>query len=200
MFADRAGRPIEILLVEDSPSDALMTREAFEQAKVAYKLQIVRDGAEALQYLRRQGKYADAVRPSLIILDLNLPGRNGREVLGEIKTDIALKTIPVVVLTTSKAEEDVNIAHRLHANCYVTKPVDFVKFSEVVQLIRDFWFGVVLATVLLGGLGSPFGALGAGLLIGVGEALTMATVAPSWAPVVPFTLLILILVLWPARI
>lgn len=137
------GKSITVLMVEDSPSDALMTREALNHAKVINELHIVEDGVEALAFLRREGKYANAPRPDLILLDLNLPRKDGREVLSEIKFDERLKMIPVVVLTTSKAEEDVVRAYGLHANCYVTKPVDFSAFAEVVRSIRNFWFSVV---------------------------------------------------------
>ncbi len=135
--------PIEILLVEDSPTDVLMAREALDHAKVLNHLQVVEDGVEAMALLRRQGKYADAPRPDLILLDLNLPRKDGREVLAEVKADDDLKLIPVVVLTTSKAEEDVLKAYGHHANCYITKPVDFPEFAQVVKSIEHFWFAVV---------------------------------------------------------
>ena len=134
---------VEILLVEDDPGDVLMTREAFAEHKVGNNLTVVSDGAEALAYLRREGGYANAVRPDLILLDLNLPRRDGREVLAEIKTDPELRSIPVVVLTTSKAEEDILRSYDLHANAYVTKPVDFERFVDVVRSIDDFYFTVV---------------------------------------------------------
>jgi two-component system response regulator len=136
-------RPINILLVEDSPTDVLITREALENAKVINNLQVAEDGVEALQILRRQGRYAQAAHPDLILLDLNLPRKDGREVLQEIKNDEQLKTIPVVVLTTSKAEEDIMKAYGQHANCYITKPVDFTEFASVVKSIERFWFAVV---------------------------------------------------------
>jgi two-component system, chemotaxis family, response regulator Rcp1 len=136
-------RPITVLLVEDSPSDALLTREALDHAKVINQLHTVEDGVEALAFLRRQGRHAQAPKPDLILLDLNLPRKDGREVLAEIKADAQLKLIPVVVLTTSKAEEDVVKAYGMHANCYVTKPVDFATFAEVVRSIRNFWFSIV---------------------------------------------------------
>ena len=136
-------RPIEILLVEDSPTDVLMTVEAFKYAKVLNNLHVVENGVDALAFLRRQGAHAGAPRPDLILLDLNLPRKDGREVLADIKADPELKIIPVVVLTTSKAEEDVVKAYGLHANCYVTKPVDFASFAEVVRSIEQFWFTVV---------------------------------------------------------
>ncbi len=136
-------RPIEILLVEDSPADVLITREAFEEAKLLNTLHVVEDGVQALEFLRRQGSYADAPRPDLILLDLNLPRKNGREVLAEIKADPQLKSIPVVILTTSSLDEDVLNAYDLHANCYVIKPVGFDNFFKAVQSIQDFWFSVV---------------------------------------------------------
>ncbi|MCK6628741.1 MAG: response regulator [Anaerolineae bacterium] len=136
-------KPIEILLVEDSPTDILITQEAFEQARLLNKLHVVEDGVAALAFLRRQEPYTQTPRPDLILLDLNLPKKSGREVLAELKSDEALKFIPVVVLTTSQAEEDVLKSYDLHANCYITKPVDFTKFVEVVHSIEHFWFSVV---------------------------------------------------------
>jgi CheY-like chemotaxis protein len=134
---------IEVLLVEDDPGDVLMTREAFEEHGVGNRLTVVPDGAEALAYLRREGSYADAVRPDLILLDLNLPRRDGREVLSEIKNDPELHQIPVVVLTTSQADEDILRSYKLHANAYVTKPVDFERFIAVVRQIDEFFVSVV---------------------------------------------------------
>jgi CheY-like chemotaxis protein len=136
-------RSIEILLVEDSPSDTQLTIEALREAKVHNRLSVVEDGVQALAFLRRQGPFADAPRPDLIMLDLNLPCRDGREVLAEIKADEDLKTIPVVVLTTSHAEQDVRRAYEQHANCYVTKPVGFEQFLEVVKSIESFWLCLV---------------------------------------------------------
>jgi Response regulators consisting of a CheY-like receiver domain and a winged-helix DNA-binding domain len=140
-FSD--ARPIEILLVEDSPSDAALTREALEKGKIANHLNCVVDGVEALEYLRQQGKFTDAARPDLIMLDLNMPRKDGREVLRELKSDPSLKTIPVIVLTTSRAEQDVLQSYQLNANCYITKPVDFGNFVEVVKSIEHFWLSVV---------------------------------------------------------
>lgn len=137
------GTPIEVLLVEDDPGDVLMTQEAFEMHKVRNRLTVVSDGAEALSYLRREGRYADAVRPDLILLDLNLPRRDGREVLEEIKKDDELCRIPVVVLTTSAADEDILRSYQLHANAYVTKPVDFEQFISVIRQIDEFFVSVV---------------------------------------------------------
>ena len=134
---------VDILLVEDSPTDVMMTREALDYHKVLNPLHVIEDGEMAMEYLKRRGRYAAARRPGLIILDLNLPRKSGREALKEIKADSELKTIPVVVLTTSKAEEDIVKSYGLNANCYITKPVDFSKFIDVVRSINDFWLGVV---------------------------------------------------------
>jgi chemotaxis family two-component system response regulator Rcp1 len=137
------NRPVEILLVEDNPGDERLTREALKEGKVYSNLHWVKDGVEAMSFLRREGKYRDVPRPDIILLDLNLPKKDGREVLQDIKNDEALKRIPVVVLTTSKAEEDVLRTYNLHANCYVTKPVDLEKFIVVVKSIDVFWLTVV---------------------------------------------------------
>jgi CheY-like chemotaxis protein len=136
-------RAVEILLVEDSPSDADLTVEALGDGKVLNNLHWVEDGVEALAFLRRQGKYSDAPRPDLILLDLNLPKKDGRQVLAEIKVDPQLKLIPVVVLTTSAAERDILKTYELNANCYVTKPLDLEQFIAVVKLIEMFWLAVV---------------------------------------------------------
>jgi CheY-like chemotaxis protein len=136
-------RIIEVLLVEDDPGDVLLTREAFEHQKVANRLHVVSNGEDAITFLRKQGEYADAPEPDLVLLDLNLPGMHGREVLAAVKEDPHLQTIPVVVLTTSEAEEDVLRSYRLHANAYVTKPVDFDRFMAVVRAIDDFFVSVV---------------------------------------------------------
>jgi CheY-like chemotaxis protein len=140
---DKAAPPVEILLVEDNPGDVRLTKEALKEGKVYNNLHWAKDGVEALEFLRQQGKHAGAPRPDIILLDLNLPKKDGREVLAVIKTDSELKHIPVVVLTTSKAEEDVLKSYALHANCYVTKPVDLEKFIQVVQSIDRFWLTVV---------------------------------------------------------
>jgi CheY-like chemotaxis protein len=137
------SRPIEVLLVEDNPGDVRLTREALKEGKVHNNLHVAPDGVEALAFLRREGKYADAVRPDLILLDLNLPRKSGREVLEEVKGDPALRNIPVVILTSSQAEQDIARAYDLHANCYITKPVDLDQFITVVKSIEDFWFTVV---------------------------------------------------------
>jgi CheY-like chemotaxis protein len=136
------SRPVEILLVEDNDGDARLTLEAFKEAKVINNLTVVNDGVEALAYLRRQGRYSDVVQPDLILLDLNLPKKDGRAVLTEIKSDEQLKKIPVVVLTTSAAEEDIARAYASHANCYINKPVDLDQFLRVVHSIEDFWLTV----------------------------------------------------------
>lgn len=140
-MADQA--PIDVLLVEDDPGDVLMTREAFEENKVANRLAVVSDGEEAMRYLRREDPYTDAPVPDLVLLDLNLPRMDGREVLAAMKSDESLRSIPVVVLTTSEAEEDVLRSYALHANAYVTKPVDFARFIDVVRQIDDFFVSVV---------------------------------------------------------
>ena len=141
MIASEA-RVINVLLVEDDPGDVLMTREAFEEY-LHNRLDVVSDGSEALAYLRREGEYTDAPRPDLILLDLNLPRRDGREVLAEVKADDNLRTIPVIVLTTSQADEDVLRSYQLHANAYVTKPVDFDGFIEAIKQIDHFFVSVV---------------------------------------------------------
>jgi two-component system, chemotaxis family, response regulator Rcp1 len=134
---------IEVLLVEDSPGDVRLTREAFRDAKVHITLHVAEDGAEAMSFLHRQGNYANAPRPDLILLDLNLPKKDGREVLEEIKESPTLKSIPVVILTTSASEADILRSYRLHANCYITKPVDLDGFLKVVRSIDSFWLSVV---------------------------------------------------------
>ncbi|MEO3872611.1 response regulator [Nonomuraea sp. B12E4] len=136
-------RPIEVLLVEDDQGDILLTKEAFDLNKVRNRLHVVTDGEQALAYLRRQNGFAGATRPDLILLDLNLPRMGGLEVLAEVKADAALRTIPVVILTTSEAEEDILHSYRLHANAYVSKPVDFEQFIRVVRQIDDFFVTVV---------------------------------------------------------
>jgi two-component system, chemotaxis family, response regulator Rcp1 len=133
----------EILLVEDSPTDVLMTQEAIEQAKLLINLHVVEDGVEAIAFLRKTGPYGNAPRPDLILLDWNLPRKDGREVLTEVKADADLKAIPIVVLTTSQAERDILTAYGLHANCYITKPVNFKNFTRVIHEIGNFWLTVV---------------------------------------------------------
>jgi CheY-like chemotaxis protein len=134
---------VDVLLVEDDPGDVLMTREAFEHYKIRNELHVVTDGEQALQFVRREGDFAGAPRPGLIMLDLNLPRRDGLEVLAELKADPVLRVIPVVILTTSQAEEDIIRSYALHANAYVTKPVDFERFIEVIRQIDNFFITVV---------------------------------------------------------
>ncbi len=137
------GKPIEVLLVEDNPGDVRLTQEAFKEGRVRNQLNVVSDGEKAMSYLRREGDYTDAVRPDLILLDLNMPKKDGREVLQEIKQDDNLKRIPVVILTTSEAEEDILRTYDYHANCFITKPVDLHQFLNVVKFIEDFWLTIV---------------------------------------------------------
>jgi CheY-like chemotaxis protein len=136
-------KPIEILLVEDNPGDARLTREALALSKVRNNLHHARDGEEAIAFLRREGHYSSAPTPDLVLLDLNLPRRDGREVLEDIKNDVSLKHIPVVILTSSQADEDILRSYRLHANCFITKPVDLEQLTKVVQGIEQFWFNLV---------------------------------------------------------
>ncbi len=138
-----ACRPIEILMVEDNPGDVRLTVEALKEGKVRNNFHTVEDGVEALAFLRREGRYAEAPRPDLVLLDLNLPKMNGREVLAEIKEDPELRRIPVVILTVSQAEQDIVKSYNLHANCYITKPVDLDQFLEVVKSIENFWLTIV---------------------------------------------------------
>jgi CheY-like chemotaxis protein len=135
-------RPVDILLVEDNPGDVRLTREALREARVQNRLHVVGDGAEAMAFLRREGRYAQAPQPDLVLLDLNLPRKDGREVLAEIKADAKLRHIPVVVLTTSAAERDVASSYALHANCYVTKPMELDHYLEAVRALEGFWLGV----------------------------------------------------------
>lgn len=143
MTTNVTGKPIEILLVEDSPGDVRLTRETLKDAKVLNHLNVVGDGEEAMAFLRHDAPHADAPRPDLILLDLNLPKKDGREVLAEIKSDSQLRRIPVVVLTTSAAEQDILESYDLHANCYITKPVDLDQWMTVVKSIEDFWLTIV---------------------------------------------------------
>jgi len=143
MNNEEISKNIEILLVEDNPADIRLAQEAFKDAKVHNILYTVGDGVEAMAFLRRQGKYADVGRPDLILLDLNLPKKDGREVLAEIKIDEHLKLIPVVILTVSKDEEDILKTYNLHANCYITKPIDFEQFMKVIKTIEEFWLTIV---------------------------------------------------------
>jgi chemotaxis family two-component system response regulator Rcp1 len=143
MRTEAIAKPIEVLLVEDNPGDVRLTKEALKDGKVCNNLHVVEDGVEAVAFLRQQGRYEEAPRPDLILLDLNLPRKDGRDVLAEIKTDRGLRRIPVVVLTTSKADEDILKAYDLHANCYITKPVDLDQFMSLVRSIEDFWLAMV---------------------------------------------------------
>ena len=135
--------PVVILMVEDNPTDVLIAREGFSAAKMLNTLHVADDGIEAIEFLNQRGKYVDAPRPDLIVLDLNMPRKNGQEVLAEIKADANLRHIPVVILTTSKSEDDITKAYGCHADCYISKPVDFDEFTEVVQTIQDFWLSRV---------------------------------------------------------
>lgn len=137
------GDPIEILLIEDNPGDVRLTKEALKEGKIRNKLTVVGDGIEALAYLRKEKKYKNSTRPDLVLLDLNLPKLNGREVLTKIKKDPSLKTIPVVILTTSEADQDIYDSYDRYANCYITKPVDLEQFVKIVKSIEDFWFSIV---------------------------------------------------------
>jgi CheY-like chemotaxis protein len=137
------AEPVEILLAEDNPGDAKLTRKALEQGNIINNLHVVTDGVEALQYLRQEGEYSDKPRPDLMLLDLNMPRKDGREVLEEIKTDAELRRLPVVVMTSSEAEEDIVQSYDLHANAYLTKPIDFDGFLDVVGSIEEFWLSVV---------------------------------------------------------
>ncbi len=143
MSTQTVSRPIEVLLVEDNPGDVRLTREALKEGKIRNNLHVAKDGVEALAFLRREGEHAGAPRPDVILLDLNLPRKDGREVLTEVKGDASLRQIPVVILTSSQAEEDICRAYDLHANCYISKPVDLDQFIKVVKSIEDFWFTVV---------------------------------------------------------
>lgn len=142
MNEDQIGRPFEILLVDDNPGDVRLTVEALKESKVRNVLNVVCDGIEAINYLRRIGKYKDATRPDIMLLDLNLPKKDGREVLKDFKNDDALKDIPVVVLTTSESEQDIMKAYNNHANCFIKKPVDFEEFVNIIKSIEHFWFNV----------------------------------------------------------
>jgi len=137
------GKPINILIVEDNPGDARLIKEVLNEGKILNDLHIVKDGVEAMEFLHKRGEYAKAPRPDLIILDLNLPKKDGREVLAEVKSDQHLKSIPIVIMTTSNAEEDILKSYNLHANCYITKPIDLNQFIKVVKSIEEFWFSIV---------------------------------------------------------
>ena len=138
-----AVRPVDILLVEDNPGDIRLTKEALKDAKVMNEIFVAKDGVEAIEFLRRKGRFSNVPLPDLILLDLNLPKKDGRQVLAEIKEDPILKHIPVVVLTTSKADEDIVKTYNLHANAYITKPVDLNRFAEIIHVLNEFWFTIV---------------------------------------------------------
>lgn len=143
MSVHALSEPVDILLVEDNPGDARLAVEALKEGNISNRLHVVPDGVEAMAFLRREGKYSDAPRPHVVLLDLNLPRKDGRQVLAEVKTDDGLKRIPIVVLTTSQAEQDITKSYELHANCYITKPVDLDRFITVIRSIEDFWCTVV---------------------------------------------------------
>lgn len=146
---EKKVRQVNVLLVEDNPGDVRLTQEAFKEAKMSIKLDVTMDGAEAIKFLRKDGEYSGAETPDLILLDLNLPKKDGREVLREIKTDDALKRIPVVVLTTSNAEQDIMKSYNLHVNCYINKPVDFEKFFDIIQKIEEFWLTTAILPTMV---------------------------------------------------
>ena len=143
MSSPEIAKPIEILLVEDNPGDVRLTKEAFKESKILNNLSVVEDGTEAMAFLHQEGEYTRVPRPDLILLDLNMPKMDGRQVLAEIKKDPILKNIPVIILTTSKAEQDILKSYDLHANCYIVKPVDLWQFNTVVQTINNFWLSIV---------------------------------------------------------
>ncbi len=145
----KKNRPVNILLIEDNPGDVRLTQEAFKEGKLAINLDVVMDGVEAVKFLKKEDQYSEVTTPDLILLDLNLPKRDGREVLQEIKTDKTLKRIPVVVLTTSNAEQDILKSYNLHVNCYINKPVDFDKFFDVIQKIEDFWLSTAILPTMV---------------------------------------------------
>lgn len=143
MNTEQIGKTVEILLIEDNPGDVRLTREVLKEGKIWNNLNVVEDGVQALNFLHREGKYVHAPHPDLILLDLNLPKKDGREVLAAIKLDATLKRIPVIVLTTSQAEEDILNAYDLYANCYITKPIDLDQFTTVIRSIENFWLTIV---------------------------------------------------------
>ena len=145
----KENRPINILLIEDNPGDVRLTQEAFKEGKVSTNLDIAMDGVEAIKFLRKEDSYANVATPDLILLDLNLPKRDGREVLKEIKADEKLKRIPIVILTTSNAEQDIIKSYNLHVNCYINKPVDYDKFFDIIQKIEDFWLKTAILPTMI---------------------------------------------------
>ena len=146
---DKNNNPVNVLLVEDNPGDVRLTQEAFKEAKMSINLDVTMDGAEAIKYLKKEGDYENVTTPDLILLDLNLPKKDGREVLKEVKTDDTLKRIPVVVLTTSNAEQDIMKSYNLHVNCYINKPVDFEKFFDIIQKIEEFWLTTAILPTMI---------------------------------------------------
>jgi len=146
---NKNGRPVNILLIEDNPGDIRLTKEAFKETGMTVNLSVVTDGVEALQYLKQEDEYAQAIVPDLILLDLNLPKKDGREVLEIIKKDEKLMCIPVVVLTTSGAEQDISNSYRLHANCYLNKPIEFDKFFDLIQKVEDFWLSTTVLPTMI---------------------------------------------------
>lgn len=142
-------RPVNILLIEDNLGDVRLTQEAFKEGRIEIKMEVVMDGVEAIKYLQKEAPYTEKVTPDLILLDLNLPKRDGREVLKEIKSDDFLKRIPVVILTTSNAEQDILKSYNLHVNCYINKPVDFDKFFDIIQKIEDFWLTTAILPTMM---------------------------------------------------
>ncbi len=147
----KKSRPVNILLIEDNPGDVRLTQEAFKEGRLSINMEVVMDGVEAIKYLKKQGPYTNTITPDLILLDLNLPKRDGREVLEEIKSDNNLKRIPVVILTTSNAEQDILKSYNLHVNCYINKPVDFDKFFDIIQKIEDFWLTTAILPTMVKG-------------------------------------------------
>ncbi len=146
---DKNNNLVNVLLVEDNPGDVRLTQEAFKEAKMSIKLDVTMDGAEAIKYLKKEGEYENVTTPDLILLDLNLPKKDGREVLKEVKTDDSLKRIPVVILTTSNAEQDIMKSYNLHVNCYINKPVDFEKFFDIIQKIEEFWLTTAILPTMI---------------------------------------------------
>jgi len=145
----KKNRPVNVLLIEDNPGDVRLTKEAFKEGKLSVKLAVATDGVEATNYLKKINGFEDVITPDLILLDLNLPKKDGREVLKEIKADSNLLRIPVIVLTTSNAEQDINHCYNLHANCYINKPVDFDKFFDVIEKIEDFWLSTAILSTMV---------------------------------------------------
>lgn len=146
----KKSRPVNILLIEDNPGDVRLAQEAFKEGNINVNLNVAMDGMEAINYLRKQGAFTDAVTPDLVLLDLNLPKKDGREVLSDIKADPKLRSIPVVILTTSNAEQDILNSYNLHVNCYINKPVDFDRFFDIIQKIEDFWLQTAILPSMVG--------------------------------------------------